>query len=95
MVVSMKVVVFWVVPYSMVEDYQRLGGAFNIRAKMQAASTSETLVNFYQTTRCNNPEDSHLVRDIVYESTILFLGKLGSSFNLYWPYSTAYIWCSL
>jgi hypothetical protein len=22
--------------------------------------TSETLVNFYQTTRCNNPEDSHL-----------------------------------
>jgi hypothetical protein len=27
---------------------------------MEAASTSETLVNFYQTTRRNNPEDSHL-----------------------------------
>jgi hypothetical protein len=27
---------------------------------MEAASTSETLVNLYQTTRCNNPEDSHL-----------------------------------
>jgi hypothetical protein len=27
---------------------------------MEAASTSETLVNFYQTTRCDNPEDSHL-----------------------------------
>jgi hypothetical protein len=27
---------------------------------MEAASTSETSVNFYQTTWCNNPEDSHL-----------------------------------
>jgi hypothetical protein len=27
---------------------------------MQAASTSETSVNFCQTTRRNNPEDSHL-----------------------------------
>jgi hypothetical protein len=27
---------------------------------MLAASTSQTPVNFYLTTRCNNPEDSHL-----------------------------------
>jgi hypothetical protein len=27
---------------------------------MEATSTSETLVNFYQTTRRYNPEDSHL-----------------------------------
>jgi hypothetical protein len=27
---------------------------------MKAASISETLVNFYQTTLCSNPEDSHL-----------------------------------
>jgi hypothetical protein len=27
---------------------------------MVAARTSETLVNFYQTTRCYNPEDSNL-----------------------------------
>jgi hypothetical protein len=27
---------------------------------MEAASTSETPVNVYQTTRRNNPEDSHL-----------------------------------
>jgi hypothetical protein len=27
---------------------------------MEAAGTSETLVNFYQTTQCYNPEDSHL-----------------------------------
>jgi hypothetical protein len=26
---------------------------------MEAASTSETSVNFYQTTRRNNPEDNH------------------------------------
>jgi hypothetical protein len=27
---------------------------------METGSTSETSVNFYQTTRRNNPEDSHL-----------------------------------
>jgi hypothetical protein len=27
---------------------------------MEAARTSETFVNFYQTTRCYNPEDSNL-----------------------------------
>jgi hypothetical protein len=27
---------------------------------MEAASASETLVNFYQTTSRDNPEDSHL-----------------------------------
>jgi hypothetical protein len=27
---------------------------------MEAVSTSKTLVNFYQTTQHNNPEDSHL-----------------------------------
>jgi hypothetical protein len=31
-----------------------------IRAMIQAASTSETSVNFYQITLHNNPEDSHL-----------------------------------
>jgi hypothetical protein len=29
---------------------------------MQKASTSEMMVNFYQTTWCNNIEDSHLHR---------------------------------
>jgi hypothetical protein len=31
-----------------------------IALMMEEASTSETWVNFYQTTRRNNPEDSHL-----------------------------------
>jgi hypothetical protein len=31
-----------------------------ITLMMEAARTSETLVNFYQTTRHYNPEDSHL-----------------------------------
>jgi hypothetical protein len=31
-----------------------------LRRVMEAASTSETSVNVYQTTRRNNPEDSHL-----------------------------------
>jgi hypothetical protein len=32
---------------------------------MEAASTSETSVNFYQTTQRNNPEDSHLQNEFV------------------------------
>jgi hypothetical protein len=41
-----KMAVFWVVaPCSLM---------------MEAARTSETLVNYYQTTRRYNPEDSHL-----------------------------------
>jgi hypothetical protein len=31
-----------------------------VRAMMEAARTSETLVNFYQTTQRYNPEDSHV-----------------------------------
>jgi hypothetical protein len=53
MVVSMKMVVLWVVaPCSLVEVL--------ITLMMEAASTSETSLIFYQTTRCNNSEDNHL-----------------------------------
>jgi hypothetical protein len=33
---------------------------FILALMMDVASTSETLVNFYQTTRRYNPEDSHI-----------------------------------
>jgi hypothetical protein len=49
MMVSMKMAVFWVVV-----------PCRTISLMTEAASTSETSVNFYQTTRRYNPEDSHL-----------------------------------
>jgi hypothetical protein len=62
--VSTKMAVFWVVaPCSLVEVYQpsEVLAAFMIRAlMMEAARTSETFVNLYETTRCYNPEDIHL-----------------------------------
>jgi hypothetical protein len=36
-----------------------------IALMMEEARSSETLVNFYQTTRCYNPEDSHLSMDVL------------------------------
>jgi hypothetical protein len=48
----MKMAVFWVVaPCTLLEV---------IALMMEVASTSETSVNFYQTTRRYNPEDSHI-----------------------------------
>jgi hypothetical protein len=41
-----------------------------IALMMEAARTSETLVNFYQTTRRYNPEDNHLL-SLVYISNNL------------------------
>jgi hypothetical protein len=62
----MKMAVFWIVAQcSLVEVYRRLKGACClsyslIALMMEAASISESSVNFYQTTRRNIPEDSHL-----------------------------------
>jgi hypothetical protein len=63
MAARMKMAVFWVVvPCSLVEVYRFRGPCclHLIALMMKAASTSETLVNIYQTTWCYNPEDSHL-----------------------------------
>jgi hypothetical protein len=52
---SMKMAVFGVVaPCSLVEVYRRFRDACCLQRQ------GETPVNFYQTTRHNNPEDSHL-----------------------------------
>jgi hypothetical protein len=57
--------VFWVVaPCSLV-----------IALMTEAARTSETSVNFYQTTRRNNPEDSHhlcLINLLLFHLTTIF-----------------------
>jgi hypothetical protein len=52
-----KMAVYWVVaPCSLVEVYQRFRGPCCLHHQ----DDDETLVNFYRTTRCYNPEDSHL-----------------------------------
>jgi hypothetical protein len=60
----MKMAVFWVVaPCSLVKvtNVSDVLAASIIRAMtMEAARTSKTSVNFYQTTRRYNPKDSHL-----------------------------------
>jgi hypothetical protein len=60
----MKMNVFWVImACSLVEVYRRFRGAcclhHQVIALMMEVADTETSVN-YQTTRCNNPEDSHL-----------------------------------
>jgi hypothetical protein len=55
-------------PCGLVEFYPRLKGTCCpkhqgdelITMTLEAEITSETSVNVYQATRCNNPEDSHL-----------------------------------
>jgi hypothetical protein len=69
MAASTKMAVFWdIAPRSLVEVYRRFRDACCLHLTkpdliylmMEAASTSEMSVNFYQTTRRNIPEDSHL-----------------------------------
>jgi hypothetical protein len=57
-----SIAIFWIAaPCSLAEVYRRIRGACALIAlMMEAARTSETSVNFYQTARRNNPEDSCL-----------------------------------
>jgi hypothetical protein len=60
---------------------------------MEAARTSETLVNFYQTTRRYNPEDSHLRAHrrenlksySVYEFSLIRDAQINACFSIYEP----------
>jgi hypothetical protein len=63
----MKMTVFWdAVLCSLVEVYQRFRDAYCLHHQddennnLEAVSTSETSVNFYETTRRKIPEDSHI-----------------------------------
>jgi hypothetical protein len=57
-----KTIIFWdVSPFSLVEVYRRFRVACCLHHQGdEAANTSETSVNLYETTRHNIPEDSHL-----------------------------------
>jgi hypothetical protein len=55
-------------------DVSEVFAAFVIRAiAMEAASTSETSVNFYQTTQRNNPDDIHHLSSLVLEPALSVL----------------------
>jgi hypothetical protein len=61
--VSMKMAVCWVVPpCRLVWVYRRFRGPYYLHRQDDESpvTTSATLVNFYQSTRRYNPEDSHL-----------------------------------
>jgi hypothetical protein len=62
-----------------------------IALRMEAASTSETSVNFYRTTRRNTSEDSqlHTLHRNVTENNILFGShKHNQDIALHYPYET-------
>jgi hypothetical protein len=62
----MKMTAFWdIAPFSFVEVYIRFRGAYCLHHQlivlmMDAVNTSETSVDFYETTRHNIPEGYHL-----------------------------------
>jgi hypothetical protein len=67
----MKMAVFWVVAAcGLVEVYQRFRGAGCLHHQgNHHLNTSETLVNFYQTTWHNKPEDRLLHKVITFKAT--------------------------
>jgi hypothetical protein len=54
-------------------DVSKVLAASTIRAMMEAASTCKTSVNFHQTTRLNNPEDSHIPNRTLMNMQVLSL----------------------
>jgi hypothetical protein len=49
---------------------------FFIALMMEAERTSETLVNFYQTARRYNPEESHFLQGATTQKTAIFIKML-------------------
>jgi hypothetical protein len=71
--------VFWVVSPCSLVVYQRFRGTCCLALLMETASTSDTVVNFYQTTRRYNPEDSHLRNFINWSSCLKYIYLGGDS----------------
>jgi hypothetical protein len=79
----MKIAVFWVVApclpdYTALQPSKPTHGLL-IALMMEATRTSETLVNFYQTTRRYNPEDSNLQKRVTLKR--LHTLKKGEDYN--------------
>jgi hypothetical protein len=80
--------VFWdVVPRSVVHVYWRFRDAFClhqlITLTMRAVSISETSIKFYETTKCNTPEDSSLQDSFKFISIPMLCLHLSSLFLLH------------
>jgi hypothetical protein len=79
----MKMTVFWdVAPCGLVEVDRHFRGAYclhhQVALMVEAVSTSETSVNFYETTRRNIPEDLHpFVRQRIEDSIEIDLREVG------------------
>jgi hypothetical protein len=80
---SIKMAVFWVVAACNLLDVSEVIAVSIIRAMTEAASTSKTSASFYQATRRNSPEDSHV--DI--RADHLIIKRLC-------PWSSYTLWCS-
>jgi hypothetical protein len=106
-VANMNLTIFWnVAPYSIVDIYQCLRGAYCLHHQddksatrftaplMEAVSTSETSVNFYDTTLCDIPEDSHHPRRLGNLKSHLMLHSSYSSRAMkHFPVCTKLFWC--
>jgi hypothetical protein len=73
----MKITIFWNVALcSLIEIGRSFSSAYCLHRQsalmMQAVSNAETSANFYQTTECNNTEDSHLQKNTIMN----WMGKL-------------------
>jgi hypothetical protein len=77
-----KMIVFWDVDCVV---SQKLTGTYCLQALMkEAVSTSEMSINFYETTRRNIPEDSHLHDKLRYELHAQWAEREKIKYNWYW-----------
>jgi hypothetical protein len=80
--VSTKMAVFWVVAPCSLEVYQRFRGPCCLIAlMMEAPRTSETLLNFYPTTRRYNTKDSQDSECLLFEDQEIYFSRDSKNFS--------------